>query len=682
MMKFFRKYMKHFLVAGTVFLMIVFVGGSALTSMCDPSYARETEQIVRGTAFGEEVTFGDMQYSFVHANILARVVPSWDFPWVHLFLGMGMNMDNLQMLVYQGQLRREPLSEDEWFMLLLASGSDDSYVSDQQIAEYKEGFQLTPERLAAIRDNLKVSTTQIDRAIAAYARVLADANQVVSAVVASEADIQGIVRQTEQKINVDALIIASDNFLDESYEPTPEEIQSHYGEYKNQPAPAAPTGVLFGYQSPEEVKVEYIRIDADALIDRQAVSDDEAFEFWEKPENRNQFFKPQTQPAPGEKPAPREPYMTFAEARQEVMARLKKEKARREAISVARDLILRLSAPWADRPATQPSGFKEIPAEARSAEVYPELVESLRNPYPDALSFVRKDFMTIQELYADADLSQASAGSGRSRAVLAQAAFYVPGTGMSPERAPDEQKLFFHNLYETVREPFVGSSGEHEGDVFVARTVAVRPPLAPPLDDIRDQIITDVRKKRAYERAEKGAKDLAARLDKDTRLRDAFLADELLSAKLPKTAFLEPDPFALKRIGGQMMPQLEPNYVRELGFDRSLTDALRPLVETHQADGTHPAIAYEQKNQGRWLVIQIDGILPVTTKTYEDNRDAAMDYVRLNMMLEVVNRWFDPEQIRARVQWKDAADEGEKASEEGPDAEDSPAQPTETEDAA
>src|SRR5688572_31237195 len=88
MMKFFRKYNKQLLAVFMALLLLVWLGGDALSSIMHERYSPGKE--VRGEAFGETVQIKHMQPSYNEAQILDRMVPYWRRPWFFLLRDLGL----------------------------------------------------------------------------------------------------------------------------------------------------------------------------------------------------------------------------------------------------------------------------------------------------------------------------------------------------------------------------------------------------------------------------------------------------------------------------------------------------------------------------------------------------------------------------------------------------------------
>ena len=131
-------------------------------------------------------------------------------------------------------------------------------------------------------------------------------------------------------------------------------------------------------------------------------------------------------------------------------------------------------------------------------------------------------------LEKDPQLGRLTAGK---RLSLPQAAFMVPGLDTDPD-VDDEYRRYFRNVFETCADPFIDAGpGDSQGDVYVIRTVQAQPKRAPAsFEAVREQLIQDVRRARAYEAAEQSARKLADAVKPETPLKDALEGDPELKA--------------------------------------------------------------------------------------------------------------------------------------------------------
>ncbi|HOA73244.1 MAG TPA: hypothetical protein PLQ89_21415 [Phycisphaerae bacterium] len=642
MMKFFRKYMKTMLAVFMALLLIVWLGGEALTSFLNRS--NDFAEFVVGHAYGQPVKTADLARITSQEEIGARLIGQyWSQPWNAILPRATNDLQVIQFLQARG---RDRLSAEEWYLLETEAKRQGVHVSQAEVNELKAA--LPAEALNAFREQFKVSIRQIDDALLAYLRVYKAAARAVDAVNVSEADIRDFVRNVGEKIQVEMVVVDPQKLIDTTYQPTEEELKAQFEKYKDQPA-GGPGD--FGYQKPEATQVEYIEISVDELAKTQEVTDDEAYSYWLA--HKTEFKRPATQPAstqPTTRPEQPKPYDTFTEAKSLVRQKLQQDKAKQAANRLATDLIRQLSRPWANQPTTQPGNFKQPPESEMAGDLYEKLVARYQERYPGVLSYGRTELAPADQLASNPRIGRARAFAGTPQTVpFQQAAFMVAGLS-AVEGRNDANARLFRNVYETSAEPLVDALG----NVFVFRNIATQPAEAPAsFEEVRDKLVEDLRTIRAGEQAEQTAQNLAERA-KGSDLKTAFQSDAALAAKLESSALLQPEPFARQSVfpgrnGG--MPQVYGTFVPGVGFDPQLVDAAFELAS--RATTTQPSpVTTHKDNRGRHIVIQYKQTLPVTQEEYNQYRDLARDYLLTQRRIAFLFDWFSPESIHARTDWK------------------------------
>ena len=553
-------------------------------------------------------------------------------------------------------------------MLDLAARKSGVSVSQETVTSLRN--QIPPQRLQAVRQRSRLSVDEIDEALRSFLRVREMFNQAATGIKASEADLQHFVRQVAERVRISLVALDASEFVDNTYEPTEEQIKAQLEQYKDQD-PVEGSAEAFGYRLPEAVQVEYIKVDVGELTQQQKVSDDEAYRYWKA--HSTEFLKPSSQPvtstAPASQPTPEppKPYTTFTEAKPQVKQKLQEDQAKEAALRVARELFRYLDKPWADAPTTQPGDYRVPPVTATNRDVYPKLIETLQVKYPKVLSYARTQLVDAETLGANEEIGKAGALVGTPQQVSAvQAAFFVPGLEADRDDYPNHIR-FFRNVYETVEEPFV----DDQGNAYVMRTVAVRPKQAPEsVDVVRERVVKDLRLIRAYGEAEKQASTLADQA-KEVGVVQAFKRDVPLQERLGDEALNEPEPFARMQVFnfGQM-PQMFPAAIPGAGQDSELVEEC--FAQLSQAT-TKPVnvFVHDQPDRQRWVVVQVHEILPVKQDEYEQQRALGSYFLRLERFQAFMAEWYSPEQIRARVAWEPAvfpADEEDASAEPKKDA--------------
>jgi hypothetical protein len=679
MMKFFRKYMKHMLAVFMAALLVVWLGGSALTSFLqpDPAYLDET----RGIAYGRTITNRDMQPTFNQLDILERLGLNWQVVWRYPFIALLTgSMDRIPPQAFRmlnlppefDQIRQEALTEEEWYMLILAADESGTYVSDTAVENFKQRWQIPESYLYQMRDRANISLDTINNAIRNFIKVHQAALQACEAAKISEADIQNFIRKTNQEIKVSVVPIRAQQLVDNSYQPTESELREHFEQYKDEPARQGDS-LDFGYQLPEKVQVEYIEIDVDELAKQQTITDKEALDYWKT--HQDEFTKmvttttTDTQPTTQKK---REPYSTFSEAKPEVIREMAQQEAENEALRIARDIIGRLSEPWKTATTTGSFDYPVPPESEKTAGVYPNLIDKIQRQYSGVLSFTRTPLLEQKELRRQPGIGSAQAMQGTQQQIsFAEAAFLVAGLAETPEDQPDYQR-YFRNIYETCDVPF----RDRQNNVYVFRTVGSEPQRAPESwEEVKDMLIQDIRLKKAYQQAEEVATQLNKAAE-EKGLADAL--DDQMKDKLGMRKPIEPPPFSRQRMmPTRMGPRMMPGMIRGVGSDPQLVDECFDLLKTEE---THPVKKIEQRSRQRWLVVQLEEKLPVTESQYKEQRSMAINYQQNQRQMDVLDAWFSADQIRARVQWEAVEPKVEKPE----DAEQNEAtqEPAEDEEAA
>jgi len=658
MMKFFRKYTKHLLAVFMALLLIVWLGADAMQSLFRPDRHHASEKI--GSALGKVVRLGDLQLASNRSHLLGRMQKPWQAPWLMMAAMIANSRDIREARFLAQQIRPDPLTEEEWMLLDLAAAASGAEVSEESLE--RQRAEIPPAYLDSLRAATGASLRQIDDALRSFIRVQDAAFQAIRAVKATDADVQDFLRQTGEKVRVAMAVIPADTLIDPNFEPTAEAIAAHFEEHKNhQPDPGA--GRPFGYQQPEAAQVEFIRVGVEPLVAGQTIDENTAFEYWMA--HKSEFLRPATQPAtttaPGEPPAPEppRPYETFAECRDKVYERLKLQAARAQAAEIAEELIRNLQRAWKDSPVTQPEGgYRAIPEEVMAADYYERHAGSSR--HPGVLSYGRTLPGDARTLAAQPQIGRASIMEGSTPLVpFSRAAFMVPQSSLKPADDPQTAR-FFRNLYETCPSPAV----DHEGNTYVFRTIALHPAHAPAsVDEVRPQVIADLRRVHAREQARARAGQLAERA-RTAGLKAALDEDADLKSRLGERGFQEPEPFARKRMftwGGRA--QLFPGGPPEMAGDAEFVDLCFSLAG--QQDRAARVAVHEQPMRNRWVVVEVREQVPLTAEEYEQQRPTAFAAVSMERRMDLLREWFSAEQIRRRADWKPVEEPRDDASPQG-----------------
>lgn len=657
MMKFFRKYTKHLLAVFMALLLVIWLGGEALTSAINRD--RDFSKTVVGHVFGKEVKQAEFARIHNQSEIGSSLIgETWNYPWATLVGRMVGNSQYVNFII--GQVRQTPLEMEDWYLLDAEARRNGVHVMQDAINQLKQ--QLPTAQLNAVRDRHNLSVAQIDATLQAYLRVEEAAMLAMAAVKVSEADIQNMIRLTGEKVGTGMVVVEASRLVDNSVEPTEAELQAQFEKCKDQPAGPVGTG-QYGYQLPDATQIEFIEVNVKALAPSQLVTDDEAYNYWLG--HKDDFKKPATQPATSSAPAtqprpePPKPYETFTEAKPHVFETLQTEKAKKVAGDLAGSLIRQLARPWNEQPTSQPSGFKEIPESAKAGDVYEKLVASMQDKYAGVLSYGRTALADAKELMTHAKLGRTAAFPDTPQRVpMNRAAFLVAGLGDPKAMKDPAVSRLKRNLFQTCMDPVFDSAG----NAYVFRNVVIRPAQPPASwEEVRNTLVRDIREIKAYEEAERIARDLAERAKKES-LKAAFQSDAALAVRLGNAALKDPPSFSRKAMGGQLM--LFDSFIPGVGRVPGLVDLAFSLGGEATTTQPTPVAVQEDKAQQRWIVVEWHKAVPVTRAEYDEQRELLRQFLLMQKRINALHNWFDSDRIHARTQWKPTKSEsGEEKSE-------------------
>ena len=257
---------------------------------------------------------------------------------------------------------------------------------------------------------------------------------------------------------------------------------------------------------------------------------------------------------------------------------------------------------------------------------------------------------------------------------LYEAVFLVQGADRPAKPQPNRER-WYRNIDQTVSEPFVD---EQTGDVYVLRTLAVRPKHAPDeWQDVRVELERDVKLQHGAERAA-GRGEPAGGGAGQVGLDEAVKENPALAAKLApqpqsrpglptppaQPAVKTPEPFARKE-ASQWSGKLETPWIRALGPgpQTGFVDLAFSLGDKKTTTQPVRVAVWGPKGQRRWVVVELVDLLHVTNAEYAEDRKWARGLVMTDLYTEFECGWLSRDNIRARVNFVAAHPEEDKAKE-------------------
>ena len=645
MIKFFRKHNKKLLVIVTVFLMVVFIGGQALSSMLSPNPAQQ--QI--GWAFGKPLTQADRISAESQTTILARLGYGWNVPW-----GLTGRLQPLNVIEY---------------LLLLRECEEKGFAPSLEQAR----MQQTLIRIDLNKFSLdtRVPIQDIELAVANYLSILQMWSAAQGSALPSELAVHQAIREQYQKLKANIVEVRSEPLIDLDQAISDAELQAHFDKYREQTA--GEDALEFGYLIADRVQVEYIAINTDKVTLSQPITHKQAEDYWR--DHQAEFDRPQPDEAEEQidEPDPdvegpelpdeeRSPYYeTFDAAREDVLEHLRGQRKLEEARGMASTIWRALREPWYNQIEDE-AGFPGIPEAARAPDHYQKIVERLAPniSHGQAIEFGKTELFARDEAadqppIGDTREDTQSNIPGRR---FGQDTHWVQGLveQASPDGSASAQALA---LYQTATAPMI--DGDNNLYLYrVIRTEKRRPPQS--LDEVRDKVAADLRSWRAYEQAKSHAQAIEA-LIHEKGIQEAWQAyDGLVEGdKAKSVSFFESNPFP--RLKPEILPGFRfPVIVSDKGGARGDDGKLLHSINREEfvagafkllAEGGADGIGIiEVPAMQRVFAVQLAGLDLISATEYESQKLSVRQQLTRSRMEILLIEWFSGDRIRDRCGFK------------------------------
>lgn len=634
MMKFFRKHNKTLLAIFMSGLMIVFIGGSALQGFLTP----QSDQVIATSIFGN-ISLLDQQEAKRVTDILDQVGQDWSRP-------------------ISGA--PEPLQTMEWILLA------------REAERYGVGVNIAEVRASTVSDQilsqleflsrrLRVRADVIRQAVAQFRAVQSTAWLVAGSALPSESELRIAARNVLEEVQIRTVVLPAQAFVDEAAEFTDAEIDAHFEAYR-QKEPGL--GLNFGYFLPPELKVQYVKIDRDAIKETIGVANLErkAKTYYEKTRGYNfRFRRPAEEIAEtdsagtGDVAGPPSdevpPYMDWEDAKPAAIDVLKEQYADEAAERMAAWLAEFVAEDWLVMDRGE-DGYNVVPESAKSMDIYDKMLERM----PPSLRFPGSVTTAVSDLF-NYDDAQSVPGIGMSafrpergafrtfRAVAFKTKAIVPTIPQDSGVNPYE----YLAPYQTCRYALRDSS---TGDYYVFRVVgsrAGRP--AESVDVVRDRLLADMRLQRGFELAKERAGSLKDCAGYDS-LKEAYEGDlELVafreSGESINSGFFDPGPFTRVQRRDAARGRGDRGVYVGPGVGTLSNDVVDQCFALAEADQKIVAIELLE----RAAVLLVEWV--ETIRADEDDFNELKTQLFLKMadarLQAAISDWLDPEQIRART---------------------------------
>ena len=669
---FFRRHHKMFMVLMFAALigMLFFGSWSYMGPKLAYWFGRGPGSLVVGTIGGQDIRDREAREFFNEMSIAGRASETWA-----MMLEPRVTAPEARVRAYRytvgatlWPIVRESLAGDRrpakdvlvWMALYRearAAGFDASVAQAQErvkgvvdLGLPQESMDRMIRELAGGSRDLFLRALRTDMTLRAYVEYLAE---ILGGAVTPEARREFV--KMDDRIQVRLAVLKADEFLSQVKDVPEAEVKQQFEKYKQYLPGKGPDG--YGYRIPDRVSVEYLVAEPKAFEDqaKAKVADADVERYYEnhkdpeflvkedRPEAAGKPAAPQT-PAASEKPAP-------AKAPEPAPAKVSPAGAKGEAgpqgpvTPAALPAEAKPAAASVAAPAAPAAPAQEAAAPAAPAVPAAQAPEKKFRPLQEVQDEIRKRLVQEQAaamarellltsvaeirpmkkppdlgIWADGTrirfvpptglltAAQLAALPGIGKALRGQEAFPETALALSELIGPDKAKLA---CMETS-EPIAGQDGE----AFAFRVTAFQANHEPAsLEEVKDQVIADLKRAKAFEIAREQGRQLLDQAGKKG-LKDAA---DALKVKTADSEWVSQERFI--SFGGQVMAI--PASLPEVGADRAVvSECFRMALESKKL--TLVSLAEEK----RVVVAELLGRKPPREALFERLRPALVDQVR------------------------------------------------------
>ncbi|NOT02113.1 MAG: hypothetical protein HOP29_15985 [Phycisphaerales bacterium] len=628
MMKFFRKYNRQLLAVFMALLLLVWLGGSALTTML----SAKPQEFVRATSKAGDIKQIDFDIAEFETERLRDVGLNWQHPW------MG-----------DPPAVHEPLELIDWILLTREARQWGMEARQVEVDQFLTALGLTPDHLHVLANRMDVSAERIYAAIANYIGVWRTLRLTVGRTGVSEAKIRVAARDEGEKLQIRAVPVRAGSYLDAAETFTEEEIQAHFGKYREQ---KPVSGIAFGYSLPPQVRVQHFRVDPQELAKhlrvREATLDDRAKEYWRMNRQSDVFRRP-AKPVDAEGGPPTDPFTapffeSYEEARDIALTQVRFELAKVEATNIAAWLMEQLHDPWFGQTAGT-DGYKPAPPDVLKEEYYEQLKGRVpaNLTYGNAIEVFTSDFVTVDNLVTLTDIGVSAHEAGTRRINFRNVAAQVQGIEAIPTDTGVDSS-FYLALGQTSPVVLFNARGQ----AFLYRILAVKPAgPAESLDLVRDKVIEDMHLLKGFERAREAAEKLLMNAQA-MGLESGFatMKDELEATPFP-TQLHTPLPFGRIKTGSA--GKRGDNHLTDMGAVGVISgDFVERCFALENDPNPFKVTSIEVPTGAKFVIVEFVERVPVRADAYAGQRPQVVRNFNEAEVGGSLSEWLDPTRIRDR----------------------------------
>ncbi len=565
----------------------------------------------------------------------------------------------------------ESLLPREYHVSAAVASEIDQYLLFEEARQ--AGVRVSAERLKGLDDSVvarvarahNCSRAQAYRALGDYMAMLQAESLQQGGVILSPARLLRAYRDEQQTLDCRMSVLDGAAFLGSVGEPTEEQLAALFEAGKNRRTAHTEEELVYGYQVPDRVQVEYLTVDPKKILSKIQVLEKEAREFYEQNKSRytKRVPKPTTQSTQETQPA-RPPeteviQLTYEEVKEQVRNDKREAKAIAEAQRLVNDLERAARAPW-DAAEVGADFFHVAPADAESLS-YEALRDQYSRRYP--VEYHRTELLDRRGLQMLPGIGRASYMVSNRPTAFAEIALKVKGLATTGERDALRGLVPYEPGPIVSEQRMTGAVGAARAPYqsYVFRVIRVEPAAAPAsLEEVRKQLTDDWKQAAAYAKAGEHARalgdrarevGLAAAVEEATELRGLLAeadaaASSQPSVQLNKTRYIE-------RLGpftptGRITRRSQ--FIPDVGLTQSLAGKLFEAVDSASTtQGAYRVVTVPVAMSLRWVVAEPTGTKPIYEDEYAARRQTLRDQQSRTDRIAFTQGWYDSANIRKRA---------------------------------
>jgi hypothetical protein len=574
MLNWFRKNQRVLLVVFVALLMVVFLlpsGGAWLTP--------KVEDHVIGAADGVDVTLGDQRRAQYELDLLER-------------LGARIGItDGLA-----------------WHLLMIEARRHGIYVSDDLIDQQKQrlrSMNVPLGRLGSDESSLNLALR--------HGAMFNQLANMMGVMPHSEPRLRRLAMDYYSSAAIELVAVDAQYLADQSGEPTEDQIKQQFEKHKaDRPGSTKPHG--FGYYLPARIKFEYLKFSLPAIAATVQIDEIKAMRYYQEHPERFLPKPPPEDPSKKEEAKKQEPGkpagpLPYKEVRKDILQQLTDEAAREIRDKAAKWASAQLADQYRRLPLTK-EGYIDLPTDFKPASME-DVARAVHTEYKFLPDYVRVDrWQAPSEAAKEENLDTITLPMADGR----EAPFSAYLASLRELNPPASNPLVVQRLQANIPSRLLTDGA---GNAYLVRVNAADPSREPKsLDEVRDRVVRDLKRVRAFDLLKERAESLLSRAKAEG-------LDKLaptLNAKVEKI----PSFSGRDLVSMQFSGKVEPPDIKGIGRSDEFVQAVFALGrKIHDAGGVAKAkpedllIAVPVESSQTLALAKLTDYLPVNSAEFE-----------------------------------------------------------------